>query len=115
MINGSSRNHFARLNADGSLDNFFNIRTGANATVRAVAVQPDSAALIGGDFTQVEGRPRNYIARIHGEITGIWQTDELRRQKPTPQDEARGGLWALEQGLWLIWVILWLLTESRGF
>ncbi|KAF8407879.1 hypothetical protein HHK36_007017 [Tetracentron sinense] len=34
------------------------------------------------------------------EITAIWQTDELRRQKPTPVDEARAGLHIVEQSLW---------------
>ncbi|KAJ1386683.1 Pyruvate/Phosphoenolpyruvate kinase-like domain superfamily [Sesbania bispinosa] len=34
------------------------------------------------------------------EITAIWQTDELRRQKPTPVDEARAGLNIVEQSLW---------------
>ncbi|XP_057988310.1 phosphoenolpyruvate carboxylase 4-like isoform X2 [Hevea brasiliensis] len=34
------------------------------------------------------------------EITSIWQTDELRRHKPTPVDEARAGLNIVEQSLW---------------
>ncbi|KAL1317841.1 hypothetical protein HN51_070041 [Arachis hypogaea] len=34
------------------------------------------------------------------EITSIWQTDELRRQKPTPVDEARAGLNIVHQSLW---------------
>ncbi|VFQ85484.1 unnamed protein product [Cuscuta campestris] len=34
------------------------------------------------------------------EITSIWQTDELRRHKPTPVDEARAGLNIVEQTLW---------------
>lgn len=34
------------------------------------------------------------------EITAIWQTDELRRHKPTPVDEARAGLNIVEQSLW---------------
>ncbi|XP_061370609.1 phosphoenolpyruvate carboxylase 4-like isoform X2 [Gastrolobium bilobum] len=34
------------------------------------------------------------------EMTSIWQTDELRRQKPTPVDEARAGLNIVEQSLW---------------
>ncbi|KAL9364761.1 hypothetical protein Peur_042634 [Populus x canadensis] len=34
------------------------------------------------------------------EITSIWQTDELRRHKPTPADEARSGLHIVEQSLW---------------
>jgi len=34
------------------------------------------------------------------EVTALWQTDELRRKKPTPVDEARGGLHIVEQSLW---------------
>ncbi|KAJ6805154.1 phosphoenolpyruvate carboxylase 4 [Iris pallida] len=34
------------------------------------------------------------------EITSLWQTDELRRHKPTPVDEARAGLHIVEQTLW---------------
>ncbi|KAK1268047.1 Phosphoenolpyruvate carboxylase 4 [Acorus gramineus] len=34
------------------------------------------------------------------EITALWQTDELRRHKPTPVDEARAGLHIVDQSLW---------------
>lgn len=34
------------------------------------------------------------------EIISIWQTDELRRHKPSPVDEARTGLHIVEQSLW---------------
>eukprot|EP01038_Epipyxis_sp_PR26KG_P004144 gene4144-5898_t len=34
------------------------------------------------------------------EIASIWGTDEIRRQKPSPQQEARGGLAILESVLW---------------
>lgn len=58
---------FARLNPNGTVDSSFQIGTGANALVRALAVQPDTAVLIGGDFTEVNGLERNRIARIHGD------------------------------------------------
>lgn len=61
------RARFARLNQNGSVDNVFNIGTGANDTVRALAVQDDSAVIIGGDFTVVNNLPRSHVARIHGE------------------------------------------------
>ncbi|EIE23489.1 putative phosphoenolpyruvate carboxylase [Coccomyxa subellipsoidea C-169] len=50
------------------------------------------------DTTQEE--KENTIADIVREITSLWQTDELRRHKPTPVDEARGGLHIVEQSLW---------------
>ena len=34
------------------------------------------------------------------EITIIWNTDELKRSKPTPSEEARWGLAIIEDSLW---------------
>ena len=47
--NGTPRNRIARLNADGSLDASFNPGTGADTSVRALALQPDGKLLIGGE------------------------------------------------------------------
>jgi uncharacterized delta-60 repeat protein len=55
----------ARVNANGTLDTSFNIGTGADGVVRAIAVQTDGKVLIGGDFTHINGVPRNYIARLN--------------------------------------------------
>lgn len=70
-FNGDGCGYFARLNADGSLDLPFSTEqgSGANNTVRAVAVQPDGRVLIGGDFTMVDGTPRNYLARLNADGT----------------------------------------------
>ncbi len=46
-------------------------------------------------------RQRRTVEReLEGEITAIWHTDELRRRRPTPIDECRGGLVLFEQVLW---------------
>jgi phosphoenolpyruvate carboxylase len=37
---------------------------------------------------------------LHEEITSIWKTDELKRYKPTPVDEAKWGLAVIEDSLW---------------
>ena len=64
--NGASRNFFARVAQNGALDQSFKVGSGANAVVRALVVQPDTATIIGGDFTAVNGIPRAHLARIHG-------------------------------------------------
>lgn len=68
-VNGMSRNYFARLNNDGSLDTAFNPGTGANNTVFAIALQPDGKVLLGGSFTTINGTSRRAIARLNSDGT----------------------------------------------
>ncbi|RYY95552.1 MAG: hypothetical protein EOO11_15580, partial [Chitinophagaceae bacterium] len=63
FIDGTKRNHIARLNADGSLDLTYG-GSGANFSVYALALQPDGKVLIGGEFTNINGAGRNRIARL---------------------------------------------------
>ena len=61
-----------QMNGDGSVDTTFNA-TGANGTVYAIQVYSTndvlngSKILIGGDFTAVNGVPRNHIARLNAD------------------------------------------------
>ena len=68
-VNSVSRNRIARLNADGTLDSGFNPGTGITNSygppeIRSLVVQSDGKAIIGGEFTAVNGMSRNGIARL---------------------------------------------------
>jgi len=63
-LNGGTRNRIARIETSGSIDAFFNPGKGANASVYAIAVQKDSAILIGGAFTTYRDTARARIARL---------------------------------------------------
>ncbi|PYK58592.1 MAG: hypothetical protein DME21_15385, partial [Verrucomicrobia bacterium] len=60
----TSRNHLARLNADGSLDFGFDSGGGPNGLVRAIATQADGKVLVGGDFTSINGTAAGHLARL---------------------------------------------------
>lgn len=47
-VNGTARNAFARLNADGSLDMTFPVAAGTPSTVYAILVQSDGKIMVGG-------------------------------------------------------------------
>jgi uncharacterized delta-60 repeat protein len=64
-ISGVTRNHIARLNADGSLDPTFNPGSGANDDIRTLYLQADGKILIGGYFTTINGVSKNRIARLN--------------------------------------------------
>jgi hypothetical protein len=57
-----TRNHIARLNPDGTLDNAFD--PNANGNVHSFAVQADGRIVAGGLFTSIGGQTRNNIARL---------------------------------------------------
>jgi uncharacterized delta-60 repeat protein len=73
------RSGIARLNADGALDTSFvpnpgiaggpTSMSGTLAVVNAIALQPDGKVLIGGTFTNVNGQPRQDIARLNSDGT----------------------------------------------
>lgn len=63
------RNRIARLNEDGSLDLTFDVGSGANNIVYALAVQEDGKILIAGDFTNYREVGLSRIARINPDGT----------------------------------------------
>lgn len=73
---GTIRHRIARLHPDGTSDTSFNVSTGANNMIRAVAVQPDRKIIIGGQFTLFNGVEKKYIARLtrHGNLDATFNT-----------------------------------------
>ena len=51
-----------------------------------------------GDLTVPEGN--EMLEGLRREIHSIWETDEVRHERPTPADEARRGFVIIEQVLW---------------
>ncbi|MGH7951654.1 MAG: Calx-beta domain-containing protein, partial [Limisphaerales bacterium] len=69
-INGSSLNHVARLNADGTIDaaGFFS-ESGANDTVDSISLALDGTIYIGGLFTSYNDTHRLSFARLYSDGT----------------------------------------------
>ena len=63
--NGTTRNRIIRLNVDGSLDSSFNVGTGFNINVNAIAIQSDGKIICGGTFTSYNGTTINRIIRLN--------------------------------------------------
>jgi len=64
---GSTQNRLIRLNSDGSKDSTFDIGSGFNGNVNAVAIQPDGKILVGGDFVIFTGSSQNYLIRLNSD------------------------------------------------
>ncbi|KAB2664900.1 MAG: hypothetical protein DVB31_09585, partial [Verrucomicrobia bacterium] len=69
QVNGASSSGLVRLRLDGTTDPSFVVGTGANSTVFALALQPDGSAIVGGNFTVLNGLSRVRLARVLGQST----------------------------------------------
>ncbi|WP_128396964.1 T9SS type A sorting domain-containing protein [Botryobacter ruber] len=67
--NDTERNEIARLNADGSLDESFNVGIGFDEMAQSVAVQADGKIVVGGNFRSYKGIWRNKIVRLQADGT----------------------------------------------
>lgn len=72
-------NMFARINVDGSIDNSFNPVSGANESVKAIAVQTDSKILLAGGFGMYNGTIRKDIIRVNpdGSLDESFKTEGI--------------------------------------
>jgi uncharacterized delta-60 repeat protein len=66
-FDGDPANGLARLNADGTLDEGFGIGDGFDGDVYSIALQPDGGILAGGDFTEFDGNPANFLVRLNAD------------------------------------------------
>ena len=67
--NGTTANTIVCIHPDGSIDTSFNTGTGADTSVRAIAVQESGKIIIAGSFTSFNGTEQNYITRINADGT----------------------------------------------
>ncbi len=68
-FNAIPREHIARINADGSLDETFDTTSGTDRQIFSVALQSDGKILIGGKFTKFKDTDRKGIARLKSDGT----------------------------------------------
>ena len=62
--NNVDLNRLVRLNVGGELDQSFNTGTGANGSIKTIAIKENGRVVIGGIFTAFNGETRNRIAQI---------------------------------------------------
>ncbi len=64
-FNGVSRNRVVRINLDGSVDNSFNIGTGADDEITSITYNATTnKLLVGGIFKSFNGQPRTGVAML---------------------------------------------------
>lgn len=67
--NGVTRNKFARLNTDGTLDTAFDPGTGPDSVIYSIVTQTDGKIIIAGNFKNYKGIPKQCITRLNSDGT----------------------------------------------
>ena len=67
--NGTPRSGIARLNADGSIDSNYDVKTSPTWSINALVRLDNGRRLIGGNFQSVNGNPIGRMARLNEDGT----------------------------------------------
>lgn len=67
--NGLTQNRLIRLNSDGTKDTSFDVGTGFDSGIWALAVDSNGKVLVGGNFTSYNGSAQNYLIRLNSDGT----------------------------------------------
>lgn len=67
QYNGLPQGRLIRLNPNGTVDETFDIGSGANYFVQSIKMQPDGKILVGGGFTIFNGFAQNRIVRLNSD------------------------------------------------
>ncbi|MFL6246666.1 MAG: phosphoenolpyruvate carboxylase [Thermoanaerobaculia bacterium] len=107
---GSFDEVFARLDAESLFESVTNLRIELVLTahptevVRRTLLQKNrriGELLARGDREDLTiPEQRENVDELRREITSVWETDEVRHERPTPLDEVKGGLFIFEQTIW---------------
>ena len=65
--NTVAKNRIVRINSDGSLDQSFNVGTGADDFVSSILVRQEGKILLGGGFTSFNGTVRYSVAQLNSD------------------------------------------------
>jgi uncharacterized delta-60 repeat protein len=71
---GVAYNELVRLNLDGTIDNSFDIGTGANSKINAIAIDQNNKILIVGQFSTFNGVTKPGIARLTDDALSTTET-----------------------------------------
>ncbi len=66
-VDNKRRNHVARLNFDGSLDETFTPGTGTSSGVYSILIQPDGKIVVAGNFDFFNQQKANNIVRLNAD------------------------------------------------
>ena len=91
-VNGTPRNHAARLSQNGTLDPSYD--PNLNAAVQSIALQENGGILLAGDFTTTSAGPRNHL---YGEGIALTQSAVSVETGSTVKWARSGPLSALER------------------
>lgn len=87
--NGIPTPHIVRIDSLGKIDKTFELGTGTDSTIFAIATLPNNQILIGGNFSTYNGVHKRYIAKLNIDNTpfiNTWRSNFIIKPNPSADE-----------------------------